>query len=184
MRRSQHYGTLRDNVVEFKNALIELLNVMERQPVGISGAFYRWIPSAGHEDEYNRLRHTVGLQAGPAAEALAELGFSLQINEPPAFRQPPRTVNPILSWSTALEPPNSMRMEDVLDYSDRAIGMLDGRARQASAVERSLAGRVARLISFPSEVREAIGGGRAMRTTAFGVAVVVETLVVGGPAPV
>jgi hypothetical protein len=155
MRQSRRFAQQREAVERFRDALIELREELERSPEGITGYFYRWEPRQGREKRAARLRTKVNEAAGPAQAAAATTGLRFHISPPPASRQPAMNVNPIASWTSALEPPNLLTMEHIFDYCDQVIGVLDGEAEEARTKERTLAGRIARFLAFPSEVREA-----------------------------
>ena len=71
-------------------------------------------------------------------------------------------------------------MQSVFDYCAQVIGHLTAMKDQAEAREKSFAGRVARFVRFPFDVREAAGlpDKRAVNAAAVGVGVFIQGVVV------
>jgi hypothetical protein len=128
------------------------------------------------EDELNQpveeQRRTVAEAAGPAAAAQHESGvlFTQQATQ--------MQMNPVGAWSEGAADSLMVSRRGVLDAVHQAIGTLQDRQRVAERRERSMAGRVARVIRFPYEVREAAGlePNSAAGKIAFGGAIVVQVL--------
>lgn len=104
--------------------------------------------------------------AGPASAALDRSGLRVSVHGV--------DINPVLSWSIV--------QPDRLESScNAAIGKLHAEAADAARVEHSLAGRVARFVGFPAEVRSAMTtSSQAARRVGFvaGVAAQVFAIVV------
>lgn len=179
MRKSARLECQRDSVERFRDDLTALLEVAHKVSAGYT--VYYWRARPEFEKEYESRKTAVARSAGAAADAADTVGLMLHLRPPPVTGEPAVRINPIRTWATALDPPNDLTTDTIIDYCDQVTGTLDSRAREARSVEESLAGRVARVIGFPSEVRSVIqssyGGGRTA-SVGFWVAVAVE--VVGG----
>jgi hypothetical protein len=181
MRRSQQLQRERDSVAAFRDALIRLLAGMEKRPTGISGAFYRWEPQEGREEEAQRLRIEVARAAGAAMVAEEARKARMVLKPPPNTGQPAQIVEPVRAWESALEPPNLLETDNVLQTCEQVIGTYDARIARARWQERSVAGRIVRLFSLPYEVRELATewspNATALRKLAFGATI--STIITG-----
>jgi hypothetical protein len=175
MRRSEQLQRERDSVAAFRDALIRLLAGMEKRPTGVTGMFYRWEPQQGREEETQRLRFEVARAAGAAMVAEEASKARMVLKPPPNTGQPAQIVEPIRAWESALEPPNLLETDNVLQTCEQVIGTYDARIARARWQERSVAGRVVRLLSFPYEVRELAAewfpNATVVRKLAFGATV-------------
>lgn len=180
MRRSQQLEQHIVAVRDFRDALVSLMEVMERRSESVTGHFYRWVPKPQQEGRGETLRSTVSELAGPASNAANEAGILVTLQEPLAVGGRSHTVNAIMSWSTILDPPNLLTAQAVLDYCSQVIGSLQAEKKSAEAQERSLAGRVARFVRFPFDVREATGlpDRKAVNAAAVGFGVFIQGVVV------
>ena len=97
------------------------------------------------------LRETVSEAAGAAAVVSARVGLTWHLGG--------MTRNPIADWrhSIGSELENIFSPSDIVSYCDQVIGIIEHKRESAEAEEMSLAGRVARIYSFPAEVRDAAG---------------------------
>jgi hypothetical protein len=109
---------------------------------------------------------------------------SVSLASPPMVGGFVKNINPITNWTMMLQPPNELDAPFVFDYCHQAMGELESRAAKAERDERSLAGRIARFLSFPSEIRRLAGGqSRAGQVATFGIGVFLQGVavtVVGG----
>jgi hypothetical protein len=154
MKRSARLKVQREAVERFRDDLKALVDVAHRVPAGL--AVYYWRGRPGLEEEFDVRKAAVAHSAGAAAEAADVAGLMLHLQPPPVTGEPAVRINPIRTWFTALDPPNDLMMDTVIDYCEQVIGTLRGREQEARSVEQSLAGRVAQLVGFPNEVRSAI----------------------------
>jgi hypothetical protein len=181
MRRSEQLQRERDSVAAFRDALIRLLAGMEKRPTGVTGIYYRWEPQEGREEETQRLRFEVARAAGAAMVAEEASKVRMLLKPPPNTGQPAQTVQPIRAWESALEPPNLLETDSVLQTCEQVIGTYDARIARARWHERSVAGRVVRLLSLPYEVRELAAewfpNATVVRKLAFGVTI--STIITG-----
>jgi hypothetical protein len=71
----------------------------------------------------------------------------------------PAVLNPVSDWAVMLTPRHRYSISPSLVVSrvDQLVGALRAEIADAEMVERTLAGRVARIVRFPSDVREAAG---------------------------
>ncbi len=81
----------------------------------------------------------------------------IAVSPPPMIGGPTRLMNLVLNWSHPYDPGSDTRVSDVRSVIDRMIGILEQKQEDALEREHSLAGRIARLLRFPIEVREAVG---------------------------
>lgn len=178
MRRSKEFTHHAEAAREFRKRLNILLEHMEQESAG--WAVYRWVPRDGEEDVVERLKREVNEASGPAARAAVEAGVEIRLQEPAAVGGRTHVLNAIQSWTSALEPPNLLELDNVFDACDQTIGALEGEARKARAQERSLAGLVGRFARFPLDVRDAAGlppKGSAGKV-AVGVGVMIQGILV------
>jgi hypothetical protein len=101
-----------------------------------------------------------------AAAAVAERHQMLLVHvDPIALGGATTTLNPATHWATMLTPQArfSLSPTTVLSCLDQLVGGLNVKIEDAQAAERTLAGRVARVVRFPSDVREAAGLDRRSR---------------------
>jgi hypothetical protein len=110
------------------------------------------------ETDANRVE--VDRLAGPASIAFDRSGMRVSMFG--------ADVNPVLNWAFA--PPDRF-----VSSCNAAIGRLRAAALDAARVERSLAGRVARFVGFPGEVRAAMStSSRAAQRVGWFAAVLVN----------
>lgn len=99
--------------------------------------------------------------SGPAAR-VGERHRAWVAYTPPAITGGPTIrLSPIASWFVAFDANNPVEIgpQAVLDYADQLAGRLDHEYRETLARERTLAGRVARFVTWeaiPSERREGL----------------------------
>lgn len=179
MKRSVRLRSQREAVEQFRQDLKALIETAQQESAGL-GVFY-WRPRSGLEQEYAARKEQVARSAGVAADAADVAGLMLHLQPPPVTGAPAVRINAIRTWFTALDPPNDLTIDDVIDYSDQVIGTLNGREQEARAVEKSLAGRVAQFVGFPNEVRKAVQMSHgSAHTAAVGFWVAVATEVAAG----
>ena len=90
-----------------------------------------------------------------------------------------KRINPIQNWWTVLAPPNDLEPKDVVGYALQSIGLLEAERDRARREETSLAGRIARFVSFPAEVRRLAGfQTSAGKAAAFSAGVIVQGVLV------
>jgi hypothetical protein len=133
-----------------------------RRPVGLTaGDLRRFVEAA------EQVRSDVNRAAGPAADAIDRAGFAMQIGA--------MQVNPVRSWRTAERYGSTLTQRAVADFAEQSEATLRHRAAAARAAERTLAGRAAAIVRFPSEVRDQVHSSSPVaRGAAFSVAVVLE----------
>ena len=119
--------------------------------------------------------------SGPAARVGERHNAWVAYTPPAITGGPTLRLSPIASWFVAFDANNPVEIgpQAVPDYAVQLTGRLDHEYRETLARERTLAGRVARFVTLPREVREAAGlppkslSGRAV----FGISVVVQAAV-------
>ena len=112
-------------------------------------------------------RRRVAAAAGPATEVL-------QREQIPASGPSPL---PVLQWTEAFRDLMSFTPTTVRGYCEAAMATLELRAEEAERAEHSTAGRLARVLAFPAQVRELAGGrGTTAGKVAFGTAVATQVV--------
>ena len=179
MKKSEIYRRRRDAVQAYRDAYDQLVEALERVPVGITTWELRG--RHGEEEKTRMLTEQVSLAAGAAGEVAQEYGAYMSVQK--TGYSPTQTVNPILAWRTSLDAPWLLPPDHVLSVAMSLIGRLDAKYQEAVLRERSLAGRVAAFVRFPMDVREAVGTGTGgLRRVAVGVGILAQLFVaiVGG----
>jgi hypothetical protein len=171
-----------DALVQFRDAYSSYVDVLEMHPAGYR--VYHLVPKEGMESEAAVLRAEVARLSGAAAVVADRVAGPLEVVPPPMVGGVVKRMNPIRNWNVPLEPPNDLDTHHVLDYCNQAIGIIDAQLAQAKEEERSLAGRIARFVRLPYEVRRlASPSTRAGRAAALGAGVVLQGItvtVIGG----
>ena len=136
--------------------------------------------------EVETQRAIVAELSGPAAIACAEAGTVVIYQDAPAAGGRQTTLNPVQSWSYSLDGTGHVGIDVVLDSCNQAIGILKTRHEGARRLERSIAGRVARFIRFPAEVRQAAGfqPKTAAGRVTLGLAVALQTILTSAVAAI
>lgn len=188
MKQSVRLDREIEAVEDFRHAFQDLLDAIdaEERAVRQSRSPRSLEPDPPPSPELREKRRLAGEFAGPAGIAAERVGILLRVQDPAQIGGRRATINPIAAWSSAIDG-TSMHIgsQDVLDSCAQAIGRLRQQKTDAEANERSLAGRFARFIRFPWEVRERLNlpAGSAGQKAAFGAAVaaqVVGTLITAG----
>lgn len=177
MKQSRILAQKVQAISDFREAYQKLLDMMEAHEQNFQRSqgprSLASMPPYGPETEEQRRR--VGELSGSAALAGEEAGTYMTL--PPGLGM--QVVSPIRTWSTATDRGYSpVRPQDVLDACNQSIGVLSAREAEAEAREKSLAGRVARILRFPYDVSEFMGlppGSRGGKV-AFWVVVVIEAI--------
>lgn len=167
----------------FENCFLELLKTLngDEEVVGSDGA-------EDYTERLRRVRKQTAEASGPAAQATANAGTLMQV----AARGGTITLNPVQAWTSSLDGSMLIEAQDVLDAARQARGILEQRFEMASLRERSMAGRVAHVLSFPMRVRDLMGysAGSVAGKTAVGfvaalqaaIATAIATAIVRGAA--
>lgn len=183
MKSSKALLAQRAVMASFRDEFLKLhgyYHYAEYAPVGMNLGG-EWILRDGiSEDEVDSLRRRVGELAGAASSISSR--HVQQSYKPPGTLSTVR-FDPIAQWSDALDPGSSFfgaSAKDVTETVDHVIGRLDLQRIDAETRERSLAGRVARFIRFPIDVREAAGfkPHTAAGKAAFSITAVIQGVLV------
>lgn len=155
MKQSDYFSGRLADVKAFRELFDELVAISAPRPV--VGGQVRWAPIAGREQEAAALRRTVAQAAGRASTATA--GNVIIVGPPPAIGIAPVSVNAIANWSIPFGGPtlHDIPVERIQEFTDDAIGELEGIIEEWKQKERGLVGLLASAIRFPSAVREAAG---------------------------
>jgi len=175
-------------VEDFRHASRTLLDTIdaEERAVRQSRSPRSPEPDPPPSPELREKRRIAGELAGPAGIAAERVGIVLRVQDPAVIGGRQTTINPIAAWSAAIDGTSlHIGPQDVLDSCAQAIGRLRQQKADAEANERSLAGRFARFIRFPWDVRERLNlpAESAGQKAAFGAAVaaqVIGTLIAAG----
>lgn len=84
----------------------------------------------------------------------------MSVGPPPALGLPVRSVDVFRAWRTPFRNPQGaygFGIQDIRQVVDLTIGELETQIVIAKDLERSWAGRIAAVLTFPSRVREAMG---------------------------
>lgn len=173
---STEYTRMADEVKAFREKLIELLQYSERAgPFGPVGAWE--VPT--NSEAFERIKPEVSQLAGSA-----QVGFAVtnsMIGTRDEFGNQ-IALNPAAAWLSITQPKSMMWREDVVEAANLAEGRLRSLATERKTEERSIAGKAAAIVRFPSRVRELTGYSadtRAGQATQWTVGLVLGTVVLG-----
>lgn len=163
MSNAKRYRRRHDNVQAFSLALARFLDVCESREGDALGIFYSsWTPQPGREAEAARLAAEVDRVAGRAAVAL---GHEFFIDWKPRGTMQTQRVNPAAGWRTILDLDPSFPAEAIFAVCNQALGVLDMQATEAEEHEKSLAGKIERLIGIRRKPRRESESGGQLRST-------------------
>lgn len=162
MRCSKELEALAQATTDFRNELAQLLKMMDALDGHDDSYDFRFDNALGpapfSDDDLRAQREKVGQLSGAAAMAAAQAGVLVTVQDPAVIGGRIKTINPLQGWFQALEPhPLHLSANDVMDAANQTIGVLNARREHALQTERSLAGRVARVVGFADQVRAARG---------------------------
>lgn len=121
----------------------------------MSSSFPHWTPKPGREVQAERLAAKVTRLAGPAAEALALSGSSLDYK--PSGTWETQAVNPILVWSTMLTNEAMLDPHLMSVVCGQGLGLLENWREEQAAREKGFVGAIAWFFTLAPRVREAAG---------------------------
>lgn len=181
MKRSDILAEQISALEDFKAEFETFIALRDRQrKEGEAAVPYRSLadpPDPDDDPKVKELRATVAELSGPAGQAIDDAGLRLVVREPALVGGRMLDLNPVYGWMNGLNDRLAyIQPPDVIDCCGQAIGKLKVQKAAVFAQERSIAGRLARFIRFPSDVREIAGmkpgstGGR----TVFGIAAVIQ----------
>jgi len=147
------------DVRRFRDAYRLLLDDAQfYEEVGGGGGFY----AAPTDDQatFDQRLSELAILAGVAMRASADADTRII--------QYGRDYSPLMQWRDPFRADGGLASAtDVLDACGRTIGVLEAQLAEARSVERTLASKVGRLLSFPARARQAAGGGRSHQRLAF-----------------
>ncbi|WP_155373739.1 hypothetical protein [Catellatospora vulcania] len=181
MTTSKHLRARASTVVAFHDSLVEMLSHMERVEKWRS-VVHEMQPMLGQEQVVAKLDNQTSRLAGRAMAAAGEYETVLELTLPHDIG--PDDVPVIQRWRHTLDYPEALEPALLLGTLLQIAGRIEGEAELLERQERTLAGRVARFIGFPADVRAIAGqtspgAGRAGFIVAI-VAQVIGTLVLFG----
>jgi hypothetical protein len=138
------------DIAAFAAALTRLLQVCESHES--LGGFPSWTAQQGQEQEASRRAAELDRVAGRAAQAFGP-DFFIQWKPRGTWQTQP--VNPAMGWRTIFDHDPNFGVDVIFAVCNQAIGALDARATEAEEHERSLAGKIERVVG-----REPTGSGR------------------------
>jgi hypothetical protein len=158
MSNAKRYRRRHDDVQAFALALTRLLDVCQSGGGDPLGVFYpSWTPKPGREADAARLAAEVDRVAGRAAVAL---GHEFFIDWKPRGTMQTQRVNPAAGWRTILDSDPSFPVDAIFAVCNQAVGVLDLLATEAEEHEKSLAGKIERVIGVHRKPRrESVNGG-------------------------
>lgn len=127
-KRSEEIRHRRKRVADFRNGLVDLLNICE--PVENYLGNDRWQPKRGYEDDAQRRATELQRITHPAAVVVQETGGMVDFK--PAGTWQTRPLNPVLVWSTLFDKP-LVDASLIVNSCDLVIGALDAAAEDAEA---------------------------------------------------
>lgn len=162
MSNSKTYRRRHDDVQAFAAALSRFLDVCQPSESNAFLTIYpTWTPKPGRETEAVRLAAEVDHASGRAAVAL---GGEFFIDWKPRGTFQTQRVSPAAMWRTILDSDPAFPADAIFAVCNQALGVLDMRATEAEAHERSFAGRVARAFGRRGQRRRVGEGGTPIRT--------------------
>ena len=175
VKPSQRHSKDADLLTEFRNAYVELLNSARKQ----EGRLF--LPELGPKVDlqtWMAKRADVATAAGAVADIYPRYGGTFSISTGGYIR----SVDPVANWEIVLRDPEQLRPEVVLSAVESAISRARQSAADAADRERGITGLVAAFLRWPSNLREAVGRGRAQRRAAGVIGVFGQLLVatIGG----
>ena len=152
MRESGRLRQRAHVVAEFRDVYMELVGLMELGAKPGTMTMTEMQPKAGSERAVSELFPRVARAAGAASVAAGDQSRRISVTQ---FGQT-RVFDPIPAWQHSLDEPQTLPVKMVLDCCEAIIGSLEAEAKEATAVEGTLAGRVAAFVGFPARVRAAV----------------------------
>ncbi|GGO72432.1 hypothetical protein [Nocardioides deserti] len=160
MKRSEELRTQAQHVVSFRDGYMQLIGLSRIVHDEVFYSHRLRVPKQGHEAEYFKLMATVARAAGHA-----QVG-------------PGGVLHGIANWKQSLDDIEALSAADVIETCESVIGMLEGQATVLERRDRTLAGRVAAFVGFPSRVRAiAAQDYPGLQKAAFGVGIAGQVLV-------
>ncbi|MBE9926241.1 hypothetical protein G8C93_10120 [Cellulosimicrobium cellulans] len=160
-----------DALIAGMEELEDCTGVFHGGPVG------RWRGAlAGRQEEYDSVTRELATLAGTAQIGAVLTNSFIQVSGMS------RPLNPVAAWQNCTQPKALLGSEDILGAARAAAALLRNEAGPRERGERSLAGRVASIIRWPSRVREHAGfpaDSRAARVTQWSIGAVPFALVTG-----
>jgi hypothetical protein len=145
------------DIAAYGNALARLLEVCERHESFEGNP--TWSPKPGQDLEANLRVGEVDRAAGRAALAF---GHEFWIDYKPRGTFQTQPVSPATTWRTIFDRDPMFGVDVIFAICTQAIGALDARASEAEERERSLAGKIERVL--PRLPRAAVAPSGHLRT--------------------
>jgi hypothetical protein len=146
MKNSAYYTRLAGQVTEFRDAYLVVLSHL--RPV-TDGLLNKLAPKQGSEDEAAKAIAIAATLAGATKLAQQESGIDHVYVVPMVGV----AMDPVTGWGQSLSDPQAMPPSGLLADYNAMIGALQAKAAESAVKEKTLAGRLARVIGFPSQVR-------------------------------
>jgi hypothetical protein len=178
VRQSEDLRLRAQAVETFRDNFEVLVALMEPKATGF--VMTEMVPRSSKEVEYKRQYRRVADAAGHAAEAAKGYEGTIVVDVPTRGRT---TIQVIQSWQYALDSPWLVDPEFLAAEISGVAARLHAKSDALARSERTIAGKAARFVSFPSRVRAIVAedhpslGKAAYRT---GVAVQIMVGALGG----
>lgn len=136
-------------VDRYSKALNDLLVIVETVQTGFGTWELRVPPSRKLEGDAALSK--LARAAGPASAIADKYGVFLSAQR--TGYSEPKTVSPLRNWQMCLDAPWLLPPDNVIGATLSLLGRIEHERDEARIRERTLAGRLARFIRFPVEVR-------------------------------
>ena len=164
--------------MKFRNAYVELINnTAQKQDASWDPIL---APRAGITDQrWNDLRRAVAQAAGAAGPVYEQYGGTFTMRNAAYLTH---GISPVANWEMSLRDPRQLSPDTVVSSLEAAVAAAQHEASEAAERERGITGLVAAFIRWPSDLREAVGPGKAQRTAAGAVGIFGQIVVatIGG----
>ncbi|GAB4052722.1 hypothetical protein [Catellatospora paridis] len=174
MKKSQQLLERGQAVVELYEALESMLDRMEDEVDSVA-ARIGYIDDR-HRWEVSEIERATSRLSGRALAAAGEYDQTIEIHMP--FDGGTYEIQAIRDWRHCVEFPERLSPKVVLAALQQIIGRFEGDAERMRRQEKTLAGRIARFVAFPSEVRS-IAGQTSAAVGQAGFIVTIAAQVVG-----
>lgn len=173
MKPSKRYSRDADVMMEFRNAYVRLVNCAQLREGELFLPVLGPAPGVSRQ-EWGDLRSAAAHAAGAAGHVYARYGGTLSMRNAAYLMT---GVNPVANWELSLRDPEQLRPESLIAAVEGAMARARQEAAEAEDREKGFTGLVAAFLRWPSDLRDAVGPGKAQRTAAGVVGVFGQVIV-------
>lgn len=160
MTRADEFRNQARNVATFRDAYVRLISLSR---VVSDSTFYSHrmrVPKEGHESEYYSLFSHVARLAGAASVG------------------PGGVVREVANWKQSLDDVEALSASDVVESCEGVLGILEERAKALDHRDKTIEGKLALFIGFPSRVGAIVAEDHPrLQKTAVGVGIIGQVVV-------